>query len=216
MDNYAFYIVVTRTFFLNIYFLPTETWFPDWLHTKFFHEFRSDITQNLTRFLARKFVENSQLVPYIIKILFQLQPCHSFLSPFAFVRNAFRRKKEATTNRSFDLSRAPFRKCCAFHRSVGERGSGWVVKKWARLASNPPVLNEFSFAGAREPGRKGRRERAGPRLGEGRDGRWTGALEGIVAVAGRLHPRIGTGREPRPESVTRENGQGKANFFFLL
>lgn len=64
VDNYAFYIVVTRTFFLNIYFLPTETWFPDWLHTKFFHEFRynSDITQNLTRFLARKFVENSQLV----------------------------------------------------------------------------------------------------------------------------------------------------------
>lgn len=216
MDNYAFYIVVTRTFFLNIYFLPTETWFPDWSHTKFFHEFRSDITQNLTRFLARKFVENSQLVPYIIKILFQLQPCRSFLSPFAFVRNAFRRKKEATTNRSFDLSRAPFRKCYAFHRSVGERGSGWVVKKWARLASNPPVLNEFSFAGAREPGRKGRRERAGPRLGEGRDGRWTGALEGIVAVAGRLHPRIGTGREPRPESVTRENGQGEANFFFLL
>lgn len=100
---------------------------------------------------------------------------------------------------------------------LGRRArQGWVVKKWARLASNPPVLNEFSFAGAREPGRKGRRERAGPRLGEGRDGRWTGALEGIVAVAGRLHPRIGTGREPRPESVTRENGQGEANFFFFL
>lgn len=96
------------------------------------------------------------------------------------------------------------------------RRARWVVKKWARLASNPPVLNEFSFAGAREPGRKGRRERAGPRLGEGRDGRWTGALEGIVAVAGRLHPRIGTGREPRPESVTRENGQGEANFFFFF
>lgn len=91
------------------------------------------------------------------------------------------------------------------------------MKKWARLVSVPPVLNEFNaFAGAREPGRKGRRERAGPRLGEGRDGRWTGALEGIVAVAGWLHPRIGTGREPRPESVTRENGQGEPSEFFFF
>lgn len=95
-----------------------------------------------------------------------------------------------------------------FHaREVGRSLRLTVVKKRKK---NGPRWNEtFSFAGAREPGRKGRRERAGPGLGEGRDGRWTGALEGAVAVEGRLHSRIGTGREPRPESVTRKNGQGK-------
>lgn len=68
------------------------------------------------------------------------------------------------------------------------------------------------LAGAREPDRKGRRERPGPRLGEGRDGRRTGALASPVATASWLDPRISAGHEPQSESVAGKNGQGDVSF----
>lgn len=68
----------------------------------------------------------------------------------------------------------------------------------------------FLSAGAREPRGKGRRERPGPGLGEGRDGRRTGTLAGVAATASRIDARPGPGCESQLESYADENGQGKS------